>query len=229
MKTLVFIILALAISSSFAAQTYMGGRHSFTLQGSTFINKTMGEEKVKDIYQGSLIYSYRVFSFIEIGAGFGLGKGQYITKKDYYFAKTEDDTYPLSINNSYIGYNTVRSDFYDCFVRAKFILYDGIISPFFLLDVGHSYMTGYNSYFNLKGVYFTPSIGYDLQIFSTGKIIMLAGIDQQRIKYEKVESYFDVKDPENPVLIPGEKNLGLKDKFLHGVKFSVGFVFNPIW
>jgi hypothetical protein len=229
MKRTVFIILATAISSTFLAQEYDAGRHSFTLQGSAYLNKMMAEEKVKDIYQGSLIYSYRALSFIEVGAGLGMGKGQYISLKDYYFAKDEEGIYPFQISNSFIGYNTVKCNFYDIFARAKLILYDGIISPFFLLDAGYSFTPYYISNFNLKGLYFTPSVGYDLRIFSTGKFVMIAGSDYQKIKYEKIETYFDVSDPENPEPIRGEKNWGLHDKFVHGIKVSIGFIYNPIW
>jgi hypothetical protein len=98
-----------------------------------------------------------------------------------------------------------------------------------MLDAGYSFTPYYIENFNLKGLYFTPSVGYDLRIFSTGKIVMIAGSDYQKIKYEKVETYFDVRDPENPEPILGEKNWGLKDKFLHGVKLSFGFIYNPIW
>jgi hypothetical protein len=226
MNRTLFIILATIISSTVSAQE----KHSLTLQGAAFINKTIAEEKVKDIYQSSLIYSYRISEFIEFGAGWGMGKGRYITQKEYYFAKeTDGSIYPYPISGNFIGYNTVRCNFYDIFARAKLILYDGIISPFFLIDVGYSFTPYQISNFNLKGIYFTTAVGYDIRIFPTGKIVMIAGSDYQKIKYEKFETYFDVTDPDNPEPIQGDKNLGLKDKYLHGLKLSLGFIYNPVW
>jgi len=229
MKKIVFILLAV-VSIPFYAQKTEDGRHNYTLQGSTFINGTISEEKVKDIFQCSFIYSYRISSFLEFGVGISSGKGQYITLKDYYFAKDEDGIYPFPINGNFIGYNTIKRSFYNYFGRAKLILYERRMSPFFLIDVGRSYMPYHkiSSGFNLHGLYFTPSIGYDIQLFRSGKLVLIAGLDKQKIKYETIESYFDVSDPEHPSIIQGNNNRGLKDKFINGLKLSIGFTFNPL-
>ena len=226
MKEFIFIILTV-VTFPFYAQTKDEGRHNYTLQGSTFINGTISEEKVKDIYQCSFVYSYRFSSFLEFGAGFGFGKGQYITLKNYYFAQEEDKIYPFPVNGSFIEYNTIKRSFYNYFGRAKLILYEGRTSPFFLIDAGCSFMP-YNAVNNLLGFYFTPSVGYDIQLFRSGKIILTAGFDRQKIHYETVESYFNVEDPENPVLISSNNKRGLRDKFINGLKLSIGFTFNPL-
>jgi len=211
-----------------SAQKFSEQRHSYTLQGSTYINPSISEEKVKNIYQVSFIYSYRISRFWELGTGFGVGKGNHITLKNYYFKKEEDEIRPLSINDSYIGYNTIRSRYYDFYGRAKLILYDNKISPFFLIDAGYSYSPFERGNFNLKGLFLTTSVGYDFQIFETGKISLIVGLDNQRIRYEKIESFYIINEPDDEIIsIPGGKNYGLKEKFIHGLKISVGFTFNP--
>ena len=205
-----------------AAQIEEDGRHNFTLQGSTFINGTISEEKVKDIYQCSFVYSYRLSPYLEFGAGFGSVKGQYITLKNYYFAQERDKLYPFPVNGSFLGHNTIKRNFYNFFGRAKLILYEGIISPFFLIDFGYSHMS-YSEVNNLLGFYFTPSVGYDIHIFNKGKLVMMAGFDRQKIKYETVESYYDVQNPDHPVLNQVNMNRSLRDKFINGLKLSVGF------